>query len=287
MKFAYFPGCSLHTTAKEYDQSSRETCRELGIELNEIPDWNCCGATSAHSTSHLLAVALPARNLALAAGMGLDVVIPCAACYQRFRVAQKEIESDRAVREKVIQVTGAPFDKIVEVKSLLEVIAGLDPEMIRSKLVRPLHGLKAVCYYGCLLVRPPGITGFDDPEDPRTMDNLVSTCGGEVLDWGYKTECCGASMGISNEKVTLRLVRSILQAAEQAGANCIVTACPLCQNNLDARQAHVNRAFGAGFQIPVLYFTQLIGLALGLAPGRLGLDSHFVATESVLKLLGS
>lgn len=287
MRLAYYPGCSLHATAKEYDQSSRETCRELGIELHEIPDWNCCGATSAHSTSYLLSVALPARNLALAGEMGLDIVIPCAACYQRLRFAQKKIESDRAVRENVIQVTGAPFDKRVEVKSLLEVIAGLDPEIIRSRIVRPLHGLKAVCYYGCLLVRPPGITGFDDPEDPRTMDHLVSLCGAEAVDWGHKTECCGASMGISNEKVALRLVHNILRDADQAGANCIITACPLCQNNLDSRQAHVNRAFGSKFRIPVLYFTQLMGLALGLPPGRLGLNSHFVATESVLKAVGS
>lgn len=282
MKFAYYPGCSLQATSKEYDRSSREICRELGIELKDIPDWNCCGATSAHGTSRLLSIALPARNLSLAGDMGLDVVIPCAACYQRMRIARHALKAGNGIRDRVIRVTGTAFDRVVGVKSLLEVAAGLDPTIVRDRLLQPLSGLKAVCYYGCLLVRPPGITGFDDPEDPQTMDNLVSLCGAEVLDWGYKTECCGASQGVSNEKVALRLVHNILRAADRAGADFIVLACPLCQNNLDARQAHVNRAYGTDFRIPVLYFTQVIGLALGLNPGRLGLKSHFVDTRKLL-----
>ncbi|RJX17783.1 MAG: heterodisulfide reductase subunit B [Desulforudis sp.] len=285
MRYAYYPGCSLHATAREYDQSTREVCGALGIELVEIPDWGCCGATSAHSTSHLLSVALPARNLALAGSMGLDITVPCAACYQRLRYAQIELEQNEAVREKVARVTGTAYDSKVDVKSLLEVVVGLAPETLKSKIVRPLDALKAVCYYGCLLVRPPRVTGFDDPEDPQIMDNLLRTCGAGVLDWGYKTECCGASMGISNEEVTLKLVRDILRVAEKAGADCLVTACPLCQNNLDSRQTHVNRAFGASFEIPVLYFTQLIGLALGIEPGRLGFNSHFVPTDKILKLI--
>lgn len=282
MKFAYYPGCSLQATSKEFDQSSQETCRALGIELNEIPDWNCCGATSAHGTNRLLSIALPARNLALAGETGQDVVIPCAACYQRLRVARHVLQTDPGMRARVAGITGHNFDETVGVKSLLEVVAGLDPEVIRHKLLQPLNGLKAVCYYGCLLVRPPGITGFDDPEDPQTMDRLVALCGAEPLDWGYKTECCGASMGISNEAVTLRLVHKIMRAADEAGADFIVLACPLCQNNLDARQGHVNRAYGTNFRIPVLYFTQMVGLALGLNPGKLGLKTHFVKTGGLL-----
>lgn len=283
MKYAYYPGCSLHATAREYDQSTREVCSALGIELIEIPDWSCCGATSAHSTSHLLSVALPARNLTLAGKMGLDIAVPCAACYQRLRYAQIELDQNEGVREKVAAVTGTAYENKADVKSLLEVVAGLAPEYLKSKIVRPLDGLKAVCYYGCLLVRPPRVTGFDDPEDPQTMDNLMRACGAEALDWGYKTECCGASMGISNEAITLKLVRDILQVAEKAGADCLVAACPLCQSNLDSRQTHINRAFGTSFKMPVLYFTQLIGLALGIEPARLGLKSHFVATAGIVK----
>lgn len=277
MNYAYYAGCSLHATGREFDLSARAVCGRLGIGLAEIPDWNCCGASPAHSTSRLLAVALSARNLALAEAQGAgDIVVPCAACYQRLAVARKELGEDPGLREQVTRVTGRDYTGRTGVRSLLEVLAGLDAEHLKAQVTRPLGGLKAACYYGCLLVRPPAVTGFDDPEDPRSMDDLVRLAGAEPVPWGYKTECCGAAHGVANEPVTLKLVRDILNVARRAGADCLVCACPLCQNNLDARQEHVNRAFGTDFGLPVLYFTQLLGLAFGLSDRDLGLDKLFV-----------
>ncbi|MEW6726963.1 MAG: CoB--CoM heterodisulfide reductase iron-sulfur subunit B family protein [Bacillota bacterium] len=282
MKFAYYPGCSLHATAREYDLSTRAVCDRLGIELKELPDWNCCGATSAHSTNHFLSTALPARNLAIADEMGLEVAVPCAACYQRLRMAQNDLARDPVLREKMEAVTGRPYkEEGVRVKSLLELLAG-QGEALKSRVVRPLDGLKVACYYGCLLLRPPAVS-FDDPEHPSSMDGLLEICGAEPIDWGYKTECCGASLSLTDEDVVLKLTRDILAVALGAGAECLVVACPLCHSNLDGRQGHVNKKFGTGFQLPVLYFTQVLGLAMGARPEELGMNIHFVSTDKVFK----
>ncbi len=283
MRFSYYAGCSLHATAREFDLSTRALCSRLGIELAEIPDWSCCGATAAHSTSHLLGVALAVRNLALAEAQGRDdVLVPCAACYHRLVTAKKEMAENPRVREQVLKVVGHKFTGQVRVRSLLEVLAALDTEHLGSRVVRPLGDLRVACYYGCLLVKPPAVTGFDDPEHPQSMDRLVRITGAEPLDWDYKTECCGAALGVANEQVALKLVRDILEAALQAGADCLVCACPLCQSNLDARQSHVNRAYGTSLKLPVMYFTQLLGLAFGIGERELGLDTLFVDPRPAL-----
>lgn len=276
MRYAYYSGCSLHATAREYDLSTRAVCRWLGIDLCELQDWNCCGATAAHSTSHLLSVALAARNLSLAEERGLDLIVPCAACYQRLAAARREMDENPALRERVARVTGRDGGGRIGVRSLLETLDDLDPDLVAAQVARPLAGLRVACYYGCLLVRPPAVTGFDDPEHPQSMDRLVRLAGATPVDWDYKTECCGAAQGVSNEPVALKLVRDILAAASGAGADCLVCACPLCQSNLDARQSHVNRVYRTAFRLPVLYFTQLIGVSLGIGARELGLDTLFV-----------
>lgn len=290
MKFAYYPGCSLHATAREYDRSTRAVCAALGIRLEELADWTCCGATSAHASDHFLSVALPARNLLLSRATGLDLVVPCAACYQRLRVAELALEADPGLKAAVAGTTGETFEEHANpgrVRSLLEVLSAAPVrERIAAAVQRPLEGLKVACYYGCLLVRPPAVTGFDDPEQPHSMDDLLAACGAAPVDWGYKTECCGASLALSNEAVVLKLTHDILRVARASGAQCLAVACPLCQSNLDTRQGHVNRAFGENFALPVVYFTQLIGLTLGLAPRELGLDTHFVETGPLLRALG-
>jgi len=290
MKFAYYPGCSLHSTAREYDLSTRAVCAALGIGLEELSDWTCCGATSAHASDHFLAVAIPARSVLLSRATGLDLAVPCAACYQRLRVAEIALEADPGLKETVAGATGETFAEHADpgrVRSLLEVLSAAPAsELITAAVKRPLEGLQAACYYGCLLVRPPAVTGFDDPEQPHSMDDLLAACGAAPVDWGYKTECCGASLALSNEAVVLKLTRDILRVARDAGAQCLVVACPLCQSNLDTRQGHVNRAFGENFALPVVYFTQLIGLALGLEPRELGLNTHFVETGPLLRALG-
>ena len=285
MKYAYYPGCSLHATAKEFDASGRVVSRGLGLELLEIEDWSCCGATSAHATNHLLSIALPVRNLILAAKSGLDVVAPCAACYNRLAVANMAMKNDEKVRRQINEVTGADYHGEVQVKSLLEVFASVEREHIKSQVANPLNGVKVACYYGCLLVRPPAVTGFDDPEHPVAMDEILQVCGAETVEWGYKTECCGASLGLSRESVALQLTHRILELAVAAGADCLACACPLCQSNLDARQEHVNRAFGTKFKLPVFYFTQLVGLAMGINDRELSLNSHFVDTSTVLQAI--
>jgi len=282
MKYAYYPGCSLHSTAKEYDMSTKKVAKALNIELVEVPDWNCCGATAGHSTSHLLAVALGARNLAQAESLGLDVAAPCAACYQRLVVAEKEMKEDPEIREKINGTLERPYEGKTHTYSLVEVVAKAK-EQIENLKVKSLEGLKVAAYYGCLLVKPPQIMQFDDPENPQILDDLVRATGAEAVDWSFKTECCGGALAVSNTEIVLKLTRDILRVAKDRGAEVIVTACPLCQSNLDTRQGQIKEVYGEEFNIPILYFTQLIGLALGLKPEELGLNTHFVSTKKVLE----
>lgn len=285
MKFAYYPGCSLETSAREYNQSAQLVSKILGIEYIEVPNWSCCGASAGHTTSRLLALSLAARNLALAEETGFDVVAPCAACYQRLALARHELATNPALREKVNEVTGRPFKANIRVKSIVEALMSVGTEKIRALVVRPLRGLKVAAYYGCLLVRPRSIQ-IDDPEDPQMMEKLLIAAGAEVVSWSHKTECCGASLAVSNEEVALPIISRILRAALAAGANCIACACPLCHFNLDIRQAKAKRLLANYRPIPVLYLTQLLGLAMGQNGRELGLEAHFIDTRHILKLVG-
>jgi heterodisulfide reductase subunit B2 len=281
VSYFFFPGCSLEGTAKDFSISTMAVARSLGLDLPELPDWQCCGSTSAHQTDPLLALALPAKNLA--AAQGRTVAVCCAACYSRLKAANHEIAGDAAVRRKVADATGVDYDGRTPVLHLLEILArqvGL--KAVAQKITKPLTGLKVVCYYGCLLSRPPEVTNFDDPENPQLMDNLMKVAGAESLDWPHKTECCGASYSITDVNIVLQLTHEILAMAKAAGADAIVTACPLCQINLDMRQKDVEKKFGESYGLPIFYFTQLLGLALGLAPKDLGLSSLIVDPMPVL-----
>lgn len=286
MRYAYYPGCSYHGTGKEYEVSTQAVAKKLGMELVEIPDWSCCGSTAAHGKSHLLNIALPARNLAIAEDMGLDVTTGCAACYQQLAHANKRMTENQEIREKVNKVTGKEYKGTLKVKSLVEAIGTIDQELIKSKVVKPLSELKVAAYYGCLLVRPPGITGFDDPENPMFMDNIMKLAGAQALDWAHKTECCGASLGVSNLDVAVKMINRILKAAVKSGADCVVVACPFCHLNLDWHQKSVNKQLGTTYDMPVFYFTELLGLAMGISPDELGLKTHFTETQKVLSLVG-
>ena len=278
MKVAYYPGCALHATAKEYDDSCQLVFKELGVELQEIPGWICCGATPAHLTSHLLGVALPCKNLILADEMGLDTVIaPCAACFNRLKVADQEVKEDLELKKDVEKVLGRPYSGRVEIKHPLEIIVqDIGLEKVRKMVRRELEGLRVASYYGCLLVRPPEAVSFDDPEDPQSLDDLVTTLGGEALPWAFKTECCGASFSLSETDIVFQLSGEILNEALEAGAECIVVACPLCQSNLDLRQKAIEKRYRKRINLPVLYFSQLLGLALGMNMRELGLLKHMV-----------
>ncbi len=281
MKYAYYPGCSLHATAAEFDTSTKAVCSKLGVELQEIPDWNCCGASSAHNTSHFLASAIPGRNLILAEKLGLDVASPCAACYQRLKVADHQMKHDDKLRQKMTEITGHNYQGKSQVKNVVDVIV---ENFDLNKVTKSLNKLKVVCYYGCLMVRPGKLTGIDNPENPQTMDQILEKLGAEVIQWPYKVECCGGSLPIYDADVSIKLVWDILRVARDSGAQAIVTACPLCMSNLDMRQAAVEKKYGEKFNLPVLYFTELVGLALGVPPQGLGLtDKHFVEPMDCLR----
>lgn len=287
MKYAYYPGCSLHSTAKEYDLSTRAVCQALGIELEEVPDWNCCGATSAHSLSRELSIVLPLRNLAKAEEMGLDVVTPCAACFNRLKFADAVVKDDPELLESLTAEYGLSYNGSVNIMSLLAAIGQVGEEAIKAHVTRELTGMKVACYYGCLLVRPPDVVGFDDPENPKSLDDLMATLGAEAVNWPYKTECCGASLSLSKPEVVVKLTHDILAMAKRAGANCISTACPLCQGNLDLRQSQVESSYGERFGLPIFYFTQLMGYAFGLPNSSLGLNKHMVNPTPVLAETGA
>lgn len=280
MKLAYYPGCSLHGTSREFDESLRAVSARLGLDLAEIDDWSCCGATSAHATDHLLAVALPARNLALAEAQGHDAVLaPCAACYNRLASARHEVREDAALAERIPGVLGVPFANSVAVRNVVDVLRELAPA-IRERASRPLAGLKVACYYGCLLVRPAEVCAFDDPEDPVSMEEVARASGATPVAWNMRLECCGGAFSISRTGSVVRLGRAIIEDARAAGADAIVVACPMCHSNLDFRQAAMTRRGEA--PMPVLFISELVGLALGLDPDRLGLGRHFVDAKPLV-----
>ena len=288
MKYAFFPGCSLESTAWDFDKSVRAVCGPLGIELEEIPDWVCCGSTPAHSSNASLAVALPVLNLIKAKEMNLPVVTACASCYSRLRTANHKIRTDAAERDRVECVAGQAYDGSVEVRHIVDVVLNdVGGDAIRDKVQRSLAGLKVACYYGCLLTRPPEIVAFEDPEHPTSMEDILTAAGAEAVDWPYKTECCGAGLSITQSDVVNRLGHKLLSMARRAGARCIALACPLCQVNLDLRQADAAKAHGDIPETPILYVTQLLGLALGLSAEELGINALTVSADSLLAEVGT
>ena len=283
MKYAYYPGCSLESTAWEYDRSTRAVCDALGVELEEIPGWACCGSTPAHCTNRSLAVALPVLSLSQAQPLRAPVMTACASCYSRLRTANHAVREDSEERERVQRITGRSYDGSVDVQHVLDALVNhVGVERIRSAVKQPLHGLRVACYYGCLLSRPPEIVAFDDPDHPTCMERIVEAIGAEPVDWPYRTECCGAGLSLTHTDVVCRLGHRLLSMAQRAGAHCVAVACPMCQTNLDLRQAEAIEAHGQLHETPVPYLTQLLGLALGLSAEELGLDALFTAPRLLL-----
>lgn len=285
MKYAYFPGCSLHSTSKEYDISTRAVAQALGIELCEIPGWVCCGASSAHVTLHYLSLVLPIKNLLITRSTGTnELAVCCAACFNRLKIANYIIQTDEEKRDKINELLKSQYEGEIQTKHFLEIIVKeYNLEKILEKVTHKLTGLKVACYYGCLLVRPSKIMEFDDAENPQMMDKLITALGAESIDWPYKVECCGASFSLTKTDIVLKLGNDILQMAKESGADCLAVACPLCQSNLDLRQGEIEKKYGSKFNIPILYFTQLLGLALGIEAKKLGLKKHIVSPQNLLK----
>jgi len=283
MEFGYYPGCSLSGTAKEFDKSLKAVLKVLDVNLLEIQNWSCCGASSAHVTNHLLSVALPVRNIIEAKKQGLnEIVAPCAACYNRLVSAQHEMKLDEKLRTKIEDLVEEKYQGSAEVYNLIQLFQKTGLEEIKSKKKADLSDIKVACYYGCLLVRPHSLANFDDAEDPVSMEEIVTATGAKPLDWNFKTECCGAAHSIAHKDIVLKLSKNILDDAIRNGADVIVTACPMCHSNLDMRQWSIVRSDKDFKSIPVLYLSQLIGLALGLNKKELGIDLHFISVDPVL-----
>lgn len=279
---SYYPGCSLMGTARDYEESIEAAADLLGIDLVELPDWNCCGATSGHSLSHRIALNLGARNLGLSLGRPQPVVVPCALCYNRLKTAQAELIEDQSLVTKEIAKLGTDYEK-VDIVELNTYLTG--EEMIiraREKRVVELKGLKPVCYYGCQGQRPPKITGHPSPENPMGLDNLMSALGAEVRDWSFKTDCCGASHSIARPDILHKMVGDLYRRAIEAGANCFVTGCQMCQANLDLYQAEIAAGMGREIYLPVFYFTELIGLALGHKKAPQWFRRHMTSPAALL-----
>lgn len=286
MRYSYYPGCTLHSSTKEYDMSTKAVCEKLGIELIELEDWNCCGALGAFSYNYFLSVALPARNLALAEKKNLKLVAPCNACFHNLAKANKLIKDSEDLKKKVNDVMDIPYDGTAEVRHLLDIIVNeVGLETVSKNVTRPLKGLRVVPYYGCLIVRPTEIARFDDQEDPQSLDNLLKALGAEVLPYPLKVKCCGASLIVSDEELALQLTKNILETARDVGANCVAVTCPLCYTNLDAYQHVIESRYNVVLGLPVLYFTQLMGLAFGVDPKTLGLDKNMVSTDKIIELV--
>jgi heterodisulfide reductase subunit B2 len=285
VRIGYFPGCSLVGSSRDFGESVRAVARALAIDLVEVPDWACCGASSAHALRPILSVALPARILAQAAAAGLDEVLaPCAACYNRLVSTRHELEAHPPLREAVdaaLADTGltSALAGRVRVVNILELLDRVKDQLAAA--VRKPFARTVACYYGCLLVRPPRVVAFDRPEDPTSMDALVAAVGGRTVRWSFKTECCGAGLSLPRTSTVARLAGRIVKDATERKAEAIVVACPMCHSNLDLRRGPIEAAVGAKLGIPVLFLTQVVGLALGLSEKELGLHRHFVPVSLV------
>jgi len=283
--YAYFPGCSAEATAKNLGLSVKAIAGPLDMELTELEDWTCCGSTPYGSLEKLESIAIAARNLALAEKTGLNLVTPCSSCFVILHGANLELKHNPKLMEQVnkaLTVVGLEYHGSVQVRHLTEVLVNdVTPEVIASKVKEGLNGLKVAPYYGCQLVRPD--YGFDNPESPQSLDRMVKSLGGEAVPYPLKNRCCGGSLIISDEDLALGMIRKLLDNALENGAQCIATTCPLCQTNLDAYQGKVNSKFKTAFNLPVLFVSQLIGLALKIDPLSLGLHMNIVSPEKVIQ----
>lgn len=282
MNLAYYPGCSALGTSKEYEVSTHAICKHLGISLKKIEDFSCCGSTPAHTMSHELSSALSARNLRLAADMSVDKVLTsCPSCLANLKTAKYRMQ-DAHFKAEVDALLDSPTVELPDTYSVLQHLVeevGLDA--IKEKVVYPLAGLKVACYYGCLLTRPAQIMQFDNQEVPMSMDNVLTALGAECVPYPLKTECCGAAYGIPTQELTANLSARLLERAKEFGADIVAVACPLCHMNLDLRQGQAEKISSESFNLPVLYFTQLMAIAFGLEKKDILLDKLVVDPSRV------
>jgi heterodisulfide reductase subunit B len=279
MQFSYFPGCTDHSTSLEYGLSTHAVFEALGVELMEIEDWNCCGAAATHSINHLLSLCLPARNISKAQqAHGETLVVPCAGCFNMLKRAEHVLRNDEGKRKEIEEVVGFTYQPSLEILALMDVVVNrIGLEKIREKVKKPLKDLKAACYYGCALVRHPKVTQLDDPENPQFLDRLMKALGAEPVEWSFKNDCCGADLALTYGDVVKKLVGKIVSMAKEAGAQCLVTSCGLCQANLEMRQE---------IGVPVFYFTELMGIAFDVEKRERWWKKHMISPKPLLESVG-
>jgi heterodisulfide reductase subunit B len=286
-QYAYFPGCSLEKIAQSYHHSTLETTQKLGVELKELEDWNCCGATTYFHVDELLAYTLCARNLAMAEREGLDLVAPCSACFKNTYFTNKHIQEDPDLADHInyaLEEDNLQFSGNIKVHHLMEMLVNdVGIEEISKQVSKPLEGLRIAPYYGCQILRPR--KDHEPVEDADFFEELVSSLGAEPVPYALKLYCCGGSLILTSRHAALSMVRNLLQNAVDSGADVIATACPMCQINLECYQSQVNQEFGTQFAMPVVYFTQLIGMAFGIGRKSLGIGSELVSTKALAPFL--
>ena len=284
MKIGIYPGCSLDGSARDYNESVFAVAKAFDIELVQVPDWNCCGATAAHNLNKELSLALPARILAIAEKNGLDeIVVPCAACYSRLMVTQHELKANPQLKNRIREVIEMDYKGTSKIINVIEWIDKYITPKLEEKVKKPFN-YKVACYYGCLLVRPNKVLNYDRAENPLTMDIVMKKLGAESIDFAFKTECCGAGLSVSRTDIVSKLSGKIIEDAEHRGAEAMIVACPMCHSNLDMRRNDINKYWDADYKLPILFVTQAIGLAVGLTSEQVGLQRHFVEVKLAEKV---
>ena len=283
MKVGYYPGCSLKSGGKEYEMSLKILMNELDVELNEIDDWNCCGASSAHALNHTLSIALPARNLSIAAESNLsEVLVPCAACYIRHKAALREISRGEKEKKFIENVIERELSESIKVSNINEYLRTQLYEKIQDKIIHKLNSVNVACYYGCLLIRPPDLTEYDTWENPQVMEEIIGLTGAKTVEWPFKIDCCGGGFTLSKTEAVINLIKKIILNAKENNADVIVTGCPMCHSNLDMRQLKLKKDTLFSETIPILYIPEFLGLALGKTPEQIGINKHFISAKQLL-----
>lgn len=285
MKFGYYPGCSLESTAREYEKSLKKAFSFLGIQTEELEDWTCCGTSSRISPDALTGDLLSLRNLVSAEKKGFtNLLVPCAACFSRLKTASYNYNKQNELKIAAKEIFGSDYKNSIEIINPLGVLSAPEAlKKIREKVKKDIGFVRVVPYYGCLLTRPPKIMNFDSAENPVSMDDVLDAAGVQVIDWSYKTECCGASFSLTRTDIVLELSAKILKEAKKAGADAVAVACPLCHANLDMRQAEIEKKSNEKIELPILYYSQILGMAFGASPDELGLSMHMVSVEKLLE----
>ncbi|MEI6123196.1 MAG: CoB--CoM heterodisulfide reductase iron-sulfur subunit B family protein [Bacteroidota bacterium] len=283
IKIGYYPGCSLEGSSREYSESVMTLAKSFDVELEQVPDWNCCGATAAHNLNHTLSFALPARILAKAAEAGMDtILVPCAACYNRLTSVQHELAKNDELRKEVNAIIEADLKCDIKILNIIQFIQLYVADKFGDKQLLEFNK-KVACYYGCLLVRPHDVLNFDRTEDPQSMDEVMRSLGANPIDWPFKTECCGAGMSVSRTDIVGNLSGRIVKEAADLGAEAIIVACPMCHSNLDMRRPAIEKAINEKIDIPVIYISQAIDMVLGKNQKETGINRHFVPVNITLK----